>query len=396
MSAEIDPMAEIRASFFIECEELLEALQDGLETIESGEDDPEMINVVFRAVHSIKGGAGAFGLEALVRFAHRYETVLDEVRAGRMVVSGGALKVFFQAADHLSDLVKISCDGAALPDAETQTLLGLLDGFLGSEVKADNDERDIEFQPMGIALDLGFYDDGEPEIDEPEHAALPTLDQPVHAARQTFLIEFMPAAGFFETGNEAALLLRNLSALGDATVVLDTDQLPEFANISPVVPHLCWQISLKTNGSRDDILSVFDFVEGLCKLDVSQSQDDATLQPEPAPLVTPAAVNTTASEKKQPNAALAKSVVRVDLDRIERLVNLVGELVINQAMLSQSLEQSGLSPHSDAMNGLEEFQRLTRDIQDSVMMIRAQPVKSLFQRMSRIIREASSAINKEV
>lgn len=409
MSAEIDPMAEIRASFFIECEELLEALQDGLETIESGEDDPETINVVFRAVHSIKGGAGAFGLEALVRFAHRYETVLDEVRAGRMVVSGEALKVFFQAADHLSDLVRISCDGAALPDAATQTLLGLLDGFLGSEVKADNDEPDIEFQPMGIALDLGFDDDGEPELEEPEHAALPTLNQPVHAARQTFLIEFMPAAGFFETGNEAALLLRNLSALGDATVVLDADQLPEFANISPVVPHLCWQISLKTDGSRDDIQSVFDFVEGLCKLDVSQSQEDATPQPEPAetpsepaPLVTPlpkdipAAVNTTASEKKQANAAPAKSVVRVDLDRIERLVNLVGELVINQAMLSQSLEQSGLSPHSDAMNGLEEFQRLTRDIQDSVMMIRAQPVKSLFQRMSRIIREASSAINKEV
>jgi two-component system chemotaxis sensor kinase CheA len=95
-------------------------------------------------------------------------------------------------------------------------------------------------------------------------------------------------------------------------------------------------------------------------------------------------------------AAPAKSVVRVDLDRIERLVNLVGELVINQAMLSQSLESSGLSPHSDAMNGLEEFQRLTRDIQDSVMMIRAQPVKSLFQRMSRIVREASAAVQKDV
>jgi two-component system chemotaxis sensor kinase CheA len=89
-------------------------------------------------------------------------------------------------------------------------------------------------------------------------------------------------------------------------------------------------------------------------------------------------------------------VVRVDLERIERLVNLVGELVINQAMLAQSLDQAGLSPHSDAMNGLEEFQRLTRDIQDSVMMIRAQPVKSLFQRMSRIVREASAAVEKDV
>ena len=70
-----DPMAEIRASFFIECEELLEALQDGLQELADGSEDAETINVVFRAVHSIKGGAGAFGLEPLVRFAHRYETV---------------------------------------------------------------------------------------------------------------------------------------------------------------------------------------------------------------------------------------------------------------------------------------------------------------------------------
>jgi two-component system chemotaxis sensor kinase CheA len=106
--------------------------------------------------------------------------------------------------------------------------------------------------------------------------------------------------------------------------------------------------------------------------------------------------NTVSGGAKASATAAPKSVVRVDLDRIERLVNLVGELVINQAMLSQSLEQSGLSPHSDAMNGLEEFQRLTRDIQDSVMLIRAQPVKSLFQRMSRIVREASAAVGKDV
>ena len=103
MSTETDPMAEIRASFFIECEELLEALQDSLQAMDDGAGDDETINIVFRAVHSIKGGAGAFGLESLVRFAHRYETVLDEVRGGRISASPDAMKVFFRAADHLSD-----------------------------------------------------------------------------------------------------------------------------------------------------------------------------------------------------------------------------------------------------------------------------------------------------
>ena len=96
-----DPMAEIKASFFIECEELLEAMQDGLQRLDEGDEDPETINVVFRAVHSIKGGAGAFGLEPMVRFAHRFETVLDGVRAGTQAVTPDLTKLFFRAGDHL-------------------------------------------------------------------------------------------------------------------------------------------------------------------------------------------------------------------------------------------------------------------------------------------------------
>ncbi|KIN79719.1 chemotaxis protein CheA [Sulfitobacter mediterraneus] len=184
---------------------------------------------------------------------------------------------------------------------------------------------------------------------------------------------------------------------------------------------------LQTDVEESEIVSIFEFVEGLCQLDIKKQgePDSRDLPPLPdlppveptmaehretlpqTPIeVTPAPsapvddpVSTVAAPTQPAQATAptaAKSVVRVDLDRIERLVNLVGELVINQAMLSQSLEHSGLSPHSDAMSGLEEFQRLTRDIQDSVMMIRAQPVKSLFQRMSRIVREASAAVEKDV
>ena len=126
-----DPMAEIRASFFIECEELLESLQDGLETMAEDTGDLETINVVFRAVHSIKGGAGAFGLEGLVRFAHRYETVLDAVRSNTLVADGDAIKLFFRAADHLSDLVRESRDEGVLPEAEGNAILTELDALLG-------------------------------------------------------------------------------------------------------------------------------------------------------------------------------------------------------------------------------------------------------------------------
>tara|TARA_R110000868_G_scaffold408790_3_gene692678 strand:+ start:47349 stop:49508 length:2160 start_codon:yes stop_codon:yes gene_type:complete len=406
MSEQNDPMAEIRASFFIECEELLEALQDGLQELDDGADDPETINVVFRAVHSIKGGAGAFDLEALVRFAHRYETVLDEVRAGRMTPDSDSMKLFFLAADHVSDLVRACRDEAPIPEATSDELLVRLDALLGDEVEEEEADA-ADFTPLGFSMSLDL-----PEI-EPE--------------LNSFEIRFKPEQEIFATGNEPATLLRNLCGLGTATVRCNTSDLPDLEDLAPEAPYIEWIISLQTEAAEAEVRDIFEFVDGLCVLEITgtKSGDDGDVAPTESieteveveqaiaaptaiapvsvpkkPQGTKPASDTEDSgadpESKKAAAPAAKSVVRVDLERIERLVNLVGELVINQAMLSQSLDEAGLSPHSDAMNGLEEFQRLTRDIQDSVMMIRAQPVKSLFQRMSRIVREASAAVEKEV
>ncbi|MEM1076373.1 MAG: chemotaxis protein CheA [Pseudomonadota bacterium] len=431
MTENNDPMAEIRASFFIECEELLEALQDGLQAMDDGDEDAETINTVFRAVHSIKGGAGAFGLEALVRFAHRFETALDEVRAGRMAADADALKLFFRCADHLSDLVRISRDAGELPDQETTDLLAKLDDLLGetsaADGKAEDEVENIEFQPATLSFDLDLDDDF-------DLSPLADLDDDT-GKRLGFRINFKPANELFETGNEPFQILRALSEMGHCTVTCNTERLPSLDELAPETAYIDWTIELVAEVDEAEIASAFEFVEGLCDVEILAeselslpSQDlvntneaaeetvadsDAAEELAPETQAVPDTVveapdvqkpvadakKPGSKEKPKPSASsppAAKSVVRVDLDRIERLVNLVGELVINQAMLSQSLESSGLSPHSDAMSGLEEFQRLTRDIQDSVMMIRAQPVKSLFQRMSRIVREASAAVDKDV
>ncbi|MEP1991746.1 MAG: chemotaxis protein CheA [Ascidiaceihabitans sp.] len=372
-------------------------MHDGLQTIDDGEWDAETINVVFRAVHSIKGGAGAFGLEKLVRFAHRYETVMDSIRSGTLEIDSSLLKLFFRCADHLSDLVRAARDGFDLPDDQGKLLTDDLDAANGGSPEEEAEEE-IYFQPLGLNLDL--------DLDLPDMSVEP--EQP------KFYIHFTPNAELFETGNEPFQILKALQELGKCKTECNLDKLPSLEELSPEIPYLSWQVTLSANVETAEIESVFEFVEGLCDLKISSDSaqsaivaleaEDLPDLPEPPPTQDdepdtdlakkpPQPVQT---PPKAPGAAAAKSVVRVDLDRIERLVNLVGELVINQAMLSQSLEAAGLSPHSDAMNGLEEFQRLTRDIQDSVMMIRAQPVKSLFQRMSRIIREASAAVDKDV
>ncbi|MFD2842267.1 Hpt domain-containing protein [Paracoccus cavernae] len=137
-------MAEIRASFFLECEELIESLQDALLILESGESDTEIINVVFRAVHSIKGGAGAFGLTALVNFAHRFETVLDELRSDRLELTAEAVKLFFQGADVLQDHIKAAQVEGPEPDC-SDVVLANLEALMGDAPPVE--EEIVDFSP---------------------------------------------------------------------------------------------------------------------------------------------------------------------------------------------------------------------------------------------------------
>ncbi|PYF13014.1 two-component system chemotaxis sensor kinase CheA [Rhodobacter viridis] len=426
-----DPMAEIRASFFIECEELLESLQDALSDMDEGSHDNETINIVFRAVHSIKGGAGAFGLDALVAFAHRYETVLDELRSGRMTITPDAMKLFFQAADFLQDHVRAARDAAPPPEGSEDCLVSL-EALIGGGAGPVVEEEVTDFQPMGLAFDFGPVDEA--------------------PATPVWTVRFRPSAALFSSGNEPLHLLRALGKLGASSTTCDLSRLPPLESLDPESFWLEWVVEITGDVTDFDIREVFDFVEDVCEIEITSGAaatlpsgaadfampdfgmpgaaalDLPPLTPDPEDPVPVAAAPAPQAEviaiaKSEPRveapppppfvavempaasgngpaqreaASEPSATVRVDLDRIDRLVNLVGELVINQAMLAQSVAEAGLPPNSAVMTGLEAFMMLTRDIQDSVMMIRAQPVKPLFQRMARIVREASSAVGKEV
>lgn len=420
-----DPMAEIRASFFVECEELLESLQDALNVMDEGAHDSETINVVFRAVHSIKGGAGAFGLDGLVAFSHRFETVMDEVRSGRLDLTPEGIKLFFVAADILQDIVRATRDGDAEP-AGTEEVLTALEALLGEDGLPT--EEAVEFAPMGLSFDFG----GDVDM----------ADEPIVTDREPgWSVTFSPEAGLYASGNEALLILRSLPQLGVATIrCLIPDDLPPPTEENAETPLLTWQVTLRGDVTEGDIRQVFDFVADVCLIEIEQMGGDFDLASDPssrmiaeeeedepaavvppvvapavavaqafdgpatppappqakpaAPAPAPRAANATNSQAAAANEPAA--TVRVDLEKIDRLVNLVGELVINQAMLAQSVEEAGIGNQSDVMSGLESFMMLTRDIQESVMMIRAQPVKPLFQRMARIVREASASVGKEV
>ncbi|ASW05524.1 chemotaxis protein CheA [Rhizobium sp. 11515TR] len=449
-------MNEIKEIFFQECEEQLAELESGLLKMNDGDRDPETVNAVFRAVHSIKGGAGAFGLDDLVAFAHVFETTLDCVRSNKLEPTQEVLKVMLKAADVLADLTNAARDGGSVDQARSRGLVKELEALANGDIPAPSaavladvapkpvvaapaPTDESGFQPIPFSFDDDFGSD-EPAVD-----AIPEYE-----------VNFKPRSDLYAKGNDATLLLRDLSRLGEMNIFCDMDALPGLVDLDPEGAYFRWAISIKTDKGEDAIRTVFEFAEWDCDLDVqlagsggSSSGEELPMIPVPFDLsilddgaapaaetveetsaprkdvaaavaaaetasnvtqlasaaarvekkeaaLAAAAASNAAAAQNSAAAAAAGQTIRVDLDRVDRLINLVGELVINQAMLSQSVIENDNNGASSINMGLEELQQLTREIQDSVMAIRAQPVKPVFQRMSRIVREIADMTGKSI
>lgn len=459
-------MNEIKDIFFQECEEQLAELESGLLKLNDGDRDPETVNAVFRAVHSIKGGAGAFGLDDLVAFAHVFETTLDCVRSNKLDPGPEVLKVMLKSADVLADLTAAARDGGTVDPSRTSVLVKELEALANGQVPAPTAEAPAPVAPpapkqaapapkpvAAAATDesgfqpipFSFDDFGGEEAEEPA-MEIPVCD-----------VVFKPRPELYSKGNEAALLLRDLSRIGEMSIYCDMDALPALDQMDPEGAYFFWKITVRSEKGEEGVRSVFEFAEWDCDLEVkvrevaaeSGSEEELPMQPVPfdlsaldeaeedhdhhddhaddhheevaavieaakvatsvvsmaaqqaapaaqAAAAKPAAAAAAAGNADSSGSGGANPTIRVDLDRVDRLINLVGELVINQAMLSQSVIANETSGATTINTGLEELQQLTREIQDSVMAIRAQPVKPVFQRMSRIVREVADMVGKSV
>ena len=430
----MDALAEIKQTFFQECEEQLVELETGLLAIEAGDHDSEVVNAVFRAVHSVKGGAGAFNLTDLVHFAHTFENAMDLVRVGRLAPAPPLVRVMLRAADILADLVRAARADAPHDAARAAAVAAELTACCaeaapkgakataGGSVApaAPEPAADDAFEFVPLAVDLSDFGDLAP---------MPGLNR--------FRITFRPRPELYAKGNDTVILMRELALLGDALVTCDTGGLPGLADIDPEGAYFGWTVMLETERDEAAVREIFDFVEWDSTLEVEPVAAPAPAEPdeeefvfEPIPLdelpdlgppdldppapapgeaepsqavvvplraAEPAAVPAAADAATEHRpAAQASPTIRVDLDRVDRLIDLVGELVINQAMLAERVNEAGLARMSQVAVGLDELEQLTREIQDSVMAIRAQPVKSVFQRMPRLAREVAMQVGKSV
>ncbi len=416
-------------TFFEETEELLESLAEGLESMQGAEFDKETVNSVFRAVHSIKGGAGAFKMTELVNFAHSFETVMDAVRSETLALTPQIMHTLMRSADCLADLVDAARSGRTISEEVTSGFLTALQACLGEgEIEAVDAWDNFEFN--AVTLDI--------EPISADASAVATVETPVLSDTDQvqigFQIDFRPHAALFTNGHEPALLFAALGDLGQMTSRIDMTKLADWSDFNPTEPRLSWTVDLRTDESEISVQEVFEFVHGLCDLTIKplmgpppspngEVSTDSTGAPNksvagplaiaaidifgpeaiamPAtPLTAAAPAVVVASRAKAErnddgsDAKAPKATLRVDLDRVDRLINAVGELIINQAMIAQRLQDMTSTRDDDLVMHIEDYRLLARDIQEGVMAIRAQPVKSLFQRMSRIVREAADATGK--
>ncbi|CAN7302097.1 chemotaxis protein CheA [Devosia sp. LjRoot16] len=452
---------DFKATYFDECSELLLELEEQFAAIEEGDRSSDRLNAVFRAIHSIKGGGGAFGFQGLVGFAHAYETLLDHVRDGRVELSEPVAALCIRANDIVADFVAAAKDGTELEagyGAEEKHQFDALTSGDPDMAGEPMEEFDIDFVPVMVTI-AGAEDD---DVVAEEPLSLAVLDDAFEApplALETghWIIRFTPHSELYARANDPLLLLRELGTLGDIKVRAVLDEIPALADFEPFGVYCSWEITLSSDTVTEAaIAEVFEFVEGNCDLEITRGEApvaeaalDAQIEAMPSfaeltadvtePVAAIAEVEATPTAELLSFADLAESLkpalkaapplmppplkqaapaeefegendrrsgaedrrngvqsIRVDLDKIDRVVNMVGELVITQSMLTQQMDETLRARYQELVRGLEVLAQTTRGLQDSVMAIRAQPVKTVFSRMPRLVRELATKTGKKI
>ncbi|WMW82522.1 chemotaxis protein CheA [Undibacterium cyanobacteriorum] len=379
-------MSQFYQVFFDEAEELLAEKEKLLLGVDIASPDPEDLNAIFRAAHSIKGGASTFGLNDMTEVTHILENLLDKIRKGEMALTSEHVDAFLAA----KDVLKMQLDGHRHGSAVDLDAVGdvrmLLQSFVQGEMTA-------KAAPVANLAPVNNVEDSS----ETYHKA--------------FRVSFDEVSE-----SDLKLLTSELGLLGDAISEKDTSGK--------------WSIYLKTNGSSDDILAVCSFITDADKLTIKEeavtaaatpSDDDLgygffepldamfppeteaapehhtppveKVAPTPAPVVAKAAPK---KEAEKSASSQESSTIRVGIEKVDQIINLIGELVITQAMLTQRTQDLDPVANERLLSSVAHLSRNTRDLQEAVMSIRMMPMDYVFSRFPRMVRDLATKLGKKV
>ncbi|MCP4351917.1 MAG: chemotaxis protein CheA [Desulfobacterales bacterium] len=420
-------MDNLKEIFRQEAYELFTELEECVLELEKNPDDTSQVGHIFRLLHTIKGSGGMAGFDEISEFAHEIETAFDLVREGKMAVSKELINLTLSARDQMQAMLDISDDSEAAETSGTEKIIKAFSEIRGTEYEADNTE---------------------PEQDVPEHKEN-DLDSDVSRLiitkpslqNITYRIRFRPAINIFANGTNPVLLLKELTTMGHCIIVSQINAIPRLEHLNPEACYIYWDIILTTQGGINAVRDVFIFVEDISDISFEVIDDEGLLEDdtdykrlgeillERKDLSCDELIKTLSEQKKLGEklienkildqgiveSALAEqeyikeirkkrrevtlaSSVRVSADKLDALVNLVGELVTLQARFGMEVSLDEDSEHRNPafVSISEELDRLTGNLRDTTMGIRMLPVDSTFNSLKRLVRDLSLELGKEV
>ena len=413
---------KINSVFFEEAAELLEQLEGHLLSLDENPNDKEIIAAVFRSMHTIKGSSGMFGFDEISKFTHEVENTFDMVRNGSAPVTKELISLTLKARDHIRLLLDSKTPGEY--SSESQELINNFRTFM-SQYTGDVVQVTKSYQPdPDIVL---MNDDDIPELE-----SIPDSEE----VSLSYKVNFVPSRDILKNGTRPRMLVRELADLGDASIIMFLDDIPPLSELDPELCYVSWTVFLTTKVSKDDIQDVFIFVNDDSKIDIRTFDIDREFSPKIGEiliqnkvitkqnlddviqkqmkveqilldenLVTPAQLQVAMVEqehtkniiKKQNEVPSAQSQnsqsIRVSSEKLDMLIDIVGELVTFTARLNQISQDYGIS---SLLSLSEQGEKLILNLRDTAMDMRMLPIGTIFSRFRRLVRDLSSELGKDI
>ncbi|RMF18529.1 MAG: chemotaxis protein CheA [Gammaproteobacteria bacterium] len=405
-------LSQFHNVFFEESFENVDVLEQGLLELDVDNPDAEAINTIFRAAHSIKGGSGTFGFSDVADFTHIMENLLDDIRGGKRGLDQDVVDVLLGSVDCLRMLLSAAREGTepdtAVRDAQLERLKAALEGQTQGGGLSEGAKLDVQAPeaPQGEPVQTGWR------------------------------VVFRPLPELAQRGNDPLRLIRELKEIAPVQVSCDSSLIPDWERYDPTRLEMSWTVVLEENVPRSAIEDVFSWVEDECDLaivpvvghapaggdtsaaneskqavgevepkghppetsaeDVQKSSAEASGSPDPRPSDPVGGARPAAPKKVPSPTTTASQSIRVDLPKVDALINMVGELVITQSMLNMLRDEPALQGYDRLHEGLAQLQRQTRALQEGVMQIRMLPISFCFSRFPRMVRDLSRQLDKDI
>ena len=393
-------LTQFHDAFFEESFEALDSMEAALLKLDIGSPEPELINTIFRVAHSIKGGSATFGFSEIASFTHSLETLLDELRSGTMPVTVAVSDLLLKSVDVMRAMLR------------------------AVQAKQPIDAQRVSDLQFDLEVAIAKKEDPAPVAAAQAAAASPASSAAEIPKPPCWRIRFHPYRELLARGNDPLRMLRELAALGELEVRVDAQMLPPLAEVNPQDCCLAWSLELAGDVPEEAIRQVFEWAEGDCDLTVERvpgAAEDRVAGADPAPTTqatpppatatamplqaaaptpTPVAAAPRQDATPKPEGSVSglgdSGSIRVSVEKIDELMNTVGELVITQAMLSQ-LGSHFDGPDAEKLRGgLAQLERNMRELQESVMRVRMLPISFVFSRFPRMVRDLAQRLGKQI